>query len=195
MWLHEAMGVRRLFLAVHPPVTELVEIQDFLEDVGFDGAGMKLVSPDKWHITLSFMPAVQTAQAEALHDALVSLAGRTRPLDLVLEGAGFFPGSGASTPTWLGVAGDLDSLSDLAMGCRSAGRRSRTRVESSKKFLPHLTLSRHSPAQHPEVWLQRLEQFRGTPWTVKEIVLVDSTLRGRGHSPVYGVVERYGLAG
>ncbi len=156
---------------------------------------MKLVSPDKWHITLSFMPAVQTAQAEALHDALVSLASSTHPLDLVLQGAGFFTGSAASSPTWLGIAGDLHALDSLAASCRSAGRRSGTRVESSKKFLPHLTLARHSPSEHPDVWLQRLDQFRGTPWTVKELVLVESTLRGHGRPPVYGVVERHALTG
>lgn len=195
MWLHDAMGVRRLFLAVHPPVAQLVELQDFLDDVGFAGAGLKLVTPDKWHITLSFMPGVQLAQAEALHDALIPLAANTRPLDLRLEGAGFFPPTASSTPTWIGVRGDLDSLSTLALGCRSAGRRSGTRVESSKKFRPHLTLARHSPSGHPEVWLQRLDQFRGIPWTVTELLLVESTLRGFGNAPVYDIVESYKLSG
>ncbi len=184
-----------MFLAVLPPVDQLLEVEDFLDDVGFAGSALKLVSPDKWHITLSFMPAVQTSSAEALHDALVSLASSTRPLDLVLKGAGFFPGTAASRPTWLGVAGELDSLDILATDSRSAARRSGTRVESSKSFQPHLTLARHSPAEHPEVWAQRLDQFQGTPWIVQEIVLLESTLRGRGSSPVYGVVKRYALTG
>ena len=156
---------------------------------------IRLINPDKWHITLSFMPAVQTPQAEALHDAMVLLAANTAPFDLVLKGAGSFPRPGAAAPIWIGVEGDVASLHDLAAGCRRAGQRSGARMESPKHFRPHLTLSRRRPPQHGLLWLQRLDQFRGTPWTVAELLVMESTLSGRGIPARYGIVERHALKG
>lgn len=187
------MGDRRLFAAVLPPADQLMELEDFLDTAGISSSGIRVVRPDKWHITLSFMPTVQFPQAETLHDALTALASRTPPLDLVVRGAGLFALS-RSSPIWMGVQGDLAALSLLASGCRAAGHRSGTRVDSSKDFRPHLTVSRRPPPDHGALWIQRLAQFRGTPWTVTEFALLESTL-GHGTPARYHVVERHALTG
>lgn len=172
-----------------------MELEEFLEAVGVRASGIRLVNPDKWHITLSFMPAVHSSQTESLHDALATLATRTPPLDLVLRGAGLFARGSIATPIWTGVEGDLAALADLAAGCRRAAHRSGTRVDSPKRFRPHLTLSRRGPPDHAALWLERLGQFSGTPWTVKDIALVESTLGGRGTPAQHRVMEHYGLTG
>lgn len=184
-----------MFTAVRPPPAQLAELEDFLGTVGFFDAGVGLVHPEKWHITLSFMPAVQTRQLEALHDALVRVASDTAPLELVLRHAGTFARSGTSTPIWMGVEGDLTHLARLASGCRTAGHRSGVRVDSPKHYRPHLTLSRHRPEKHGALWLERLDTFRGTPWTVTELVLVESVLGGHRQPARHGIIERHPLTG
>ncbi len=189
------MGTKRLFVAVAPPAEQVTELEDFVESTGIARAGMKLVNPDKWHITLSFMPAVQTAQMEALHDALSSLTGGTRPLELVLRGAGLFSQPGTSTPIWIGVDGDLQELEDLASRCRRACQRSGARVDSPKRFKPHMTLSRQRPPDHWELWLERLNQFHGTPWKVDRLLMVETTFGGRRSPARHGVVASHALSG
>ncbi|WP_158600594.1 RNA 2',3'-cyclic phosphodiesterase [Tessaracoccus antarcticus] len=184
-----------MFTAVSPPRLQLTELEDFLDASGISSTGLRWVAPDKWHITLSFMPAVEAEQVGALHDALTELATRTPPLDLRLSGAGSFARSGAATPMWIGVDGDLPSFIALAAGSLAACHRSGARVESSQHFRPHLTVSRHRPARHGELWLEKLDAFRGTPWTVSELLLIESTLGGHQQPARYSVVERHPLRG
>ena len=101
MWLHGPMGTRRLFTAVSPPGPQLTELEDFLDSSGIAATGLRLVVPAKWHVTLSFMPAVTSEQFDALQDQLTTLGSRTPPLELVLRGAGTFarPSGSASTGT------------------------------------------------------------------------------------------------
>lgn len=184
-----------MFVALRPPAAQLTALEDFVEAIGIHASGVRLVSPDKWHITLSFMPAVQSGQLEALHDSLVLLAAATPPLELVLREAGSFARAGAATPIWIGVDGDLSALDELAAGCRTAGHRSGIRVDSSKHFRAHLTLSRRRPPEHGARWMDLLDQFRGQPWTVTELFLMESTLGGRGNPALHREVERHTLTG
>lgn len=195
MWLHVSMGTRRMFTAVRPPAAQVAELEDFLDAAGFGAAGVRVVNPAKWHITLSFMPTVEATCVEALHDALLMLGNRMPPLTLVLRGAGTFARAGTATPIWIGVDGGLLEMQQLAAGCRSAGHRSGIRVDSPKHYRPHLTIARHRPVEHGALWMNRLDQFSGTSWTVRELVLIDSILGGRGQPARHSVVHEYPLNG
>lgn len=183
-----------MFAAVRPPADQVVELADFLEAGGITSSGIRVINDAKWHITLAFMPQVQFPRADALHDGLAALCSRTPPLELVLRGAGLFPRPGNSSPIWMGVEGDLSELEQLAAGCRTAGYRAGIRVDSPKHFRPHLTVSRRPPPDHAGLWLERLNQFRGTPWTVSDIVVMESTL-SRGTPARYSIVQRHALTG
>ncbi|MEO7588563.1 MAG: RNA 2',3'-cyclic phosphodiesterase [Arachnia sp.] len=189
------MGTRRLFTAVSPPDPQLTELEDFLDASGIAATGLRLVVPAKWHVTLSFMPAVTSEQFDALQDQLTTLGSRTPPLELVLRGAGTFARSGAATPIWIGVDGDLPALDALAAGSLAACHRSGIRVEASKNFRPHLTVSRHRPADHGELWLEKLDGFRGTPWISTEMLLIESILGGHRQPATYTAVNQYPLTG
>lgn len=184
-----------MFIALRPPVAQLTELEDFLEAVGLEAAGVSVVSPARWHITLSFMPAVEASHHDALHDALVSLAPTSAPMELVLRGAGSFARGGTSAPIWIGVDGDLAALEDLALGCRAAGHRSGARVESPKQYRPHLTLSRRRPPEHGDLWMARLDEFRGTPWLAGEILLIESILGGHRRPVRHTTLGSYRMKG
>ena len=184
-----------MFIALRPPVAQLTELEDFVEGVGLGAAGVSVSSPARWHITLSFMPAVNASQQDALHHALLFLASDTAPIDLVLRGAGSFARAGAATPIWIGVDGDLSSLEGLAAGCRVAAHHSGVRVDSPKHYRPHLTLSRRRPTEHGALWMDRLDRFIGTPWTVEEMLLFESVLGGHRSSVRHTTLCRYRLAG
>ncbi len=190
-----SMGTKRMFVALRPPAELVAELEDFVEATGIARTGVRLVNPAKWHITLSFMPAVQSVLVDALRDELSSLATNTRPLELVLRGAGLFPRPGASTPIWIGVDGDLPGLDNLALRVRAACQRSGARVDSPKRFKPHMTLSRQRPTDHWELWIERLNQFHGSDWLVTEVLLIETTMGGRGHPARHDVVGRHPLSG
>ena len=95
----------------------------------------------KTHLTLRFLGETDDAQCERLDAALTAVVSNHGPLSLALEGAGCFPHCAKPSVLWLGLSGDLESLSELQAQIETAVQRAGFAPET-RPFAPHLTIAR-----------------------------------------------------
>jgi 2'-5' RNA ligase len=92
---------------------------------------------------------------------------------------------------WAGLEGDLRSLTELAGRLAAAARSLRLPVED-RPFRAHLTLGRWRPGDVADGDLmQRLAEYRGPEWPVREVELLESHL---GPKPRYDAVATWPVA-
>jgi 2'-5' RNA ligase len=164
----------RLFVAVIPPEREVAALD---AAIGERDRSLRWVPPRQWHVTLVFCGEVRQSIVEELTSRLERAAARTTPLSLRLDGAGTFPAQPRrARALWVGLDGDVVTLTRLAERCAAAARRCGIAVEE-RKFRPHLTLGRArrgtvDVTEH----VHGLSSYAGSPWQVSSIRLVHSTL-------------------
>lgn len=164
----------RLFVAVIPPEREVTALDTA---VGDRDPSLRWVPPHQWHVTLVFCGEVREAVVPELTSRLARAAARTPPVSLRLDGAGTFPAQARrARALWVGLDGDVVTLTRLAERCAAAARRCGIDVEE-RKFRPHLTLGRArrgtvDATEH----VRALSSYAGSPWQVSSIRLVHSTL-------------------
>lgn len=187
------MTARRLFTAVIPSKSAGLELEDFLDDTGITRMTREAawVKPHRWHITTAFMPKVTHDELEGLEPLLQSVSERTVAFDLRLSAAGVFMNAGRQVPIWIGVDGDTGALGRLAEDSRRAVSRAGIRPESGKNFTPHLTVARKADRIDTSLWVERLDAFQGSPFTVDEFVLVESFTATKDKPPHYDVLAHY----
>jgi 2'-5' RNA ligase len=85
------------------------------------------------------------------------------------------------------VAGDTAPLAALAEGLRERLLAGGLTLDT-RPFRPHLTIARAVQTRRPDAAaaLAALENYTGPPWTVRQVVLVRSTLEpgGARHEPI-----------
>jgi 2'-5' RNA ligase len=182
----------RLFAAVEIPAAERDRLSTHVACCGVDRAGLRLVDPALWHLTVAFFGDFDERLVEPLAERLTRAAGRTAPLEIALAGAGTFPArSDRARVLWVGLTGDTSGLASLAERCRAAGRRVGLDIPGSP-YRPHLTLGR---ARHGQVDLRTevtaLARFHGDIWRASSLALVHSTL---GATVRHEVVQSFAFA-
>jgi len=180
-----APSVGRLFLGV--PVTEAIRsgLRAHLEGEDLPG---RIVSPERWHLTLRFLGDTPPDALERLREALSAedLGGRTT---LAFDRLGAFPRADRASVLWLGVGEGAQALRALAGKAEAAAQRAGFPAEA-RAFAPHLTLARIRPPRDVGPLVERVPPFT-EEMPVDAVVLFRSHL-GRG--PVrYEEMERFPL--
>lgn len=158
----------RLFVAVFPPSEAIAHLKTALSTLD-----IRLSEPERWHLTLAFLGEVPDASpaTAALTEAELN------PVEaLEIRGGGRF-----GTVLWAGIEGDLAALTRLTRSIRRSLRAKRVPPDD-KKFRPHLTLARRTPAGQMAGALAVLRDYEGPSWPAREVVLVRSEL---GPHPSY----------
>jgi len=185
----------RLFVSVEPPADARAALAEALDrrDIG----PARLVSPERWHITLAFLGEVYHDRVLVLGSRLAEVAARAAPLQLGLAGAGVFPSRGRPSVLWVGLTGDIEPLRELAGTVASSLRQAGVRLER-RRFAPHLTVARYrnaaagASATKAAVAVAELSGHSGPRFTVEEIRLMRSHL---GRHPWHEPVGAWRLAG
>ena len=185
----------RMFAAVVPPEDVVEGLEEFLEPRR-EAGDFRWTVPDSWHVTLAFLAEVPERRLEELQERLDRAARRRTPFDLRLGGGGAFPDVAHAKLLYAGVDGDAEAqeeLRRLAIGARAAAGRSGAPADGAR-FRPHVTLARLRRPADVVRWVRLLDTWSSRPWTVREMVLVQSFLgegpRGR---PRYEVVSTHPL--
>ncbi|MGW0731332.1 RNA 2',3'-cyclic phosphodiesterase [Streptomyces sp. NPDC002851] len=185
----------RLFAAVLPPAPAVAELAVITEELRqLPGAErLRWTEPESWHFTLAFMGEVPDDVVPALCERLARAAHRTETFGLGLGGGGRF----GDRALWVGADGHAEELRRLAARSVAAGRRAGLRMAGNHRFTPHLTLARsRRGGLNLRPYVEQLEGFVGTPWTVDVLSLVRSHLPESGvpgEKPRYVEVERWPL--
>ncbi|MBI4664123.1 MAG: RNA 2',3'-cyclic phosphodiesterase, partial [Verrucomicrobia bacterium] len=144
---------------------------------------VRWVSAAQWHLTLKFYGNVNSEQLPGLTDALRVACATTRPFPLSLGGLGCFPSWQKPSVIWIGVGGDLATLTGLQ---NSVEQRTAVFANRSEKrdFHPHLTVGRvkGSPrnARQAAQIIRTQQVLELGKWEVREIELIQSILSPQG---------------
>jgi 2'-5' RNA ligase len=185
----------RLFVGVVPPPKAVDDLDAFL-DVRRSAAPYRWTLPEQWHLTLAFTSAVPERRLDNLVERLGRAAHRRTPFSLAFAGGGAFPNPARAKVLFADVRGDeaaRTELSRLATGARAAAVKAGAEVDGAR-FKAHLTLARLGHPDEVSNWVRLLDAYAGPPWTVGEIVLIESHLgEGPRRRPRYEVLETFPL--
>jgi 2'-5' RNA ligase len=184
-----------LFVAAFPPPAVLADFATHLSNLAVGrprgpGQSVRLVPPERVHLTLTFLgevpddrePAARSAVAAAVTRWAASGSGgrgrddqRRKAPVLRIGGGGRF-GRGRFTTLWAGIRGDMAALNDLVTDLRRELRTARLPFDA-KAHRPHITIARPGdrlPDGDLAADLDALGGYEGPDWFVHAIDLVRS---------------------
>jgi RNA 2',3'-cyclic 3'-phosphodiesterase len=176
----------RCFVALEIPADARERIAaDIDRACGVFPDGLRLIPPQRWHITLAFFGQVPDDRVPELDLQLTRAVEGHGRLRLALSGAGRF-GSGV---LWIGVEGNAELLGSLACDVAQAGARVGAKAEL-RPLRPHVSVGRMRSDGNLRPLVAELSDARGPAWTADEVVLMSSVL---GPSPTYSIEGRWAL--
>lgn len=185
----------RLFLALDLPDEVRESIARAQRSLKATGADVRWVRPGSIHLTLKFLGPVEERLVDGLVRTVEKVAAGSPPLELYPAGAGVFPRPKSPRVVWLGLAGDLEPLIELAKGLNAALEPLGFEPEK-RKFNPHLTLGRVKSGRNRLGLIDQvleLRGFKGPPFTARELILFKSDLHPSG--AVYTALKEFSLNG
>ncbi len=176
----------RLFVALALPEALKAELAGLVGGI----PGAKWVPPANYHMTLRFIGAIESWQADEVDHALATI--RAKPFEVSMHGLGTFEKGGRIASLWVGVERSA-ALSHLQNKVETALQRADIAPER-KRFAPHVTLARTDRAPPDKVigFVQAHNLFRAPPIMIEHFSLFSSQL-GKEHS-VYTQEADYALA-
>ncbi len=183
----------RCFVAVDVPEATrdaIAAAQGRLREAG-PRADVGWVDARKLHLTLKFLGEVPEPTVDVIRDALAVIARRHEPFALAAGGMGGFPSRARPRVLWAGLTDGLREIgllaADVERACVPLGF-----PMDSRPFRGHATIGRvRSPRGISRVLaaMEGLERESFGAWTVREIILYRSHLRGSAGS-VYEPLAR-----
>lgn len=150
--------------------------------------GFRIVSPDKWHLTLAFMPQLLRAEAATLIERCSEILHGQPEFRISVNGFGAFPSTRNPSVVWLRLTSDREVLSlySALASCLP--------VSPGERFHPHITIARRAGRfgrsrghmAFPD------QSFAPIDLTVNFVALFESLLSRRGSS--YHILHRWRLA-
>jgi 2'-5' RNA ligase len=175
----------RTFISIElPPGAKQVMEEVVGELKAAASAPVRWVKPDNVHLTLKFLGNVDSALIPGLVDGVREAAAGLGSFHLAVARLGAFPNPARARVLWMGLEGDLESLSGLQQRIEAATAR-RGFPKDERSFAPHLTLGRVNSASSDQQRLlkdalSRVAMPLDIAFEVSEIVVMRSDLRPGG---------------
>jgi RNA 2',3'-cyclic 3'-phosphodiesterase len=181
----------RLFVAAYPPPAVLDDFRAHVSTLACGapqppGGSLRLVSPERVHLTLTFIGEVPDERLSVVETAVAAGARRwasagtgrdPRKIPRLRIGGGGRFGHGKFTVMWAGLRGDTTALGDLVTDLRQNLRSAKVPYDV-KAYRPHVTVARPGDRLGEEqiaADLAGLSTYEGPEWPVDQINLVQST--------------------
>jgi 2'-5' RNA ligase len=160
------------------------------------GLDVRWVRPANIHLTVVFMGDVDTDRLGAIEAALGPVCRGRSPFRIAAKGTGVFPNRRRPNVIWIGLAGDMEEMSqfrDALQGeLASFGIQKEARI-----FKPHLTLGRfrrgYAPGRELDRALSRFSDLESPACVLKGMTLFRSDLKPDG--PIYTRLKQWALEG
>jgi 2'-5' RNA ligase len=143
------------------------------------------VSPDSVHLTLKFLGNIPVNRVDEIRQAIVHSCEGFTPFAVSLVGLGCFPDARRPRVIWVGVGGDVETLTMLQQSVDSELTRIGFKPEK-RGFTAHLTLARirDRARPHERVELARLvtdaQAVPAVSMDVREVCFIRSDLKPTG---------------
>ena len=177
--------MKRLFVALDLPVDVLTQLQS----VGGGIPGAKWVSPDRMHLTLSFIGEVSNTMLEEISFELSRI--RANVFTIQLEGVDIFSNRKQAHTLWARVSKSSELMSLQARIETSLLQKKL--LPTRRKYIPHVTLARLRRTSHRalEEFLIRYSSLQTPIISVKSFKLYSSHLSRSG--PYHQIEAVYSL--
>ena len=186
----------RMFVALVPPEEAVADLDAFLEPRR-DSGPFRWALAEQFHVTLSFLAAVEDRHLDELVERLERAGARRTSFDTRITGGGAFPDAGRLRVVWAALELDeqgATELDRLATGARAAATRTGITVDG-RRFRPHITIARLARPAEVSNWVRLLDSYAGPSWTADRVRLVASHLgEGMGNRPRYETVTEIALS-
>ena len=142
-----AEDLDRLFVGVPVPPEALAACAALLGPVmaRHGGRGVRWVRTENLHLTLRFLGLLTPSRIDVLGEAVDAAAAGVEPFEVVLAGAGAFPGDRRPRAIWLGIERGAEELGTISRALDGALVRSGMPADD-RPFRPHLTVARTDAA-------------------------------------------------
>jgi len=183
----------RTFIAIELPEpikTALGEIQGELRRTQVDVSWTK---PSNIHLTLKFLGDLDEKRVEVLRKATCQSMTNAKSFALSTGSIGFFPNQKRPRVIWIGLDGDIPTITDLQEkldhDLAAAGF-----PAEDKPFSPHLTIGRFRTSKNLNALVDKISKmnFKAMPFTVNHITIMRSHLNPAG--AIYTPLEKCALA-
>jgi 2'-5' RNA ligase len=186
----------RSFLAFELP-SEIKEIVSHVcQDMRKTPLEVRWVKPENIHLTVVFMGNVRDEHLEPVADAVDEVCRGFGPFEISLLGAGVFSSRRYPRILWIGLAGDLERMSDFRDGLQS-GLMAFGIKQERRRFRPHLTLGRFRKGTRPgsqlDDILSKYKDLTSPVCAVRELAMFKSDLKPGG--AVYSKLKQWPLNG
>ena len=202
----------RLFVALQPPAGALAELESALAPLRSEWPRLRWASPDRWHVTLTFLGEVREEALGELAIRLDRAAARKQPVHALIGRGGAFPSARRARVLCAHIEGEAQALagrraggaqderraggaqndlSALAASVAAASRRAGAAPrDEGRRYRPHLTLARCREPADLSPLVAELAAFAGSAWTAQQIHLIRSYL---GPQPRYETIGSWAL--
>jgi RNA 2',3'-cyclic 3'-phosphodiesterase len=170
----------RLFVAIELPPDVEAELDERVDPLRAALPDLRWVPSSRWHITVEFLGECGPHEAERQRLRWAEKAAAAAPFAVSVSGGGAFPHFWRARVLWAGVDVPTSSWRSLA----------------GPDQQPHVTIARTRATLDLTGLVSSLEVYRGQPWLVDEIALIESFSRSRTErGPRYEPRERFRLGG
>ncbi len=166
--------MKRLFVALDLPNDVLTQLQGIAGGI----PGAKWISPDRIHLTLSFIGEVSHTMLEEINFELSQI--RANVFSIQLEGVDIFANRKQAHTLWARVSKSSELMS---LQARIEAGLVRTKLKPTRrKYVPHVTLARLRSTSHCalEAFLIRNSSLHTPMISVRSFVLYSSHLSRSG---------------
>ena len=165
----------RTFIALPIPENLKEAIQAAISRLSRTNSGVKWVRPESVHITLKFLGSIKEELVEPVSQELDKVALSCPELDLKLSGLGVFPNMRRPRVVWVGLAGDITLLRELADAIDKVGAKFGIQPEK-RPFNAHITLGRLKVPSMVDLDISLVEES----YRAKDVVFYKSELLPTG---------------
>jgi RNA 2',3'-cyclic 3'-phosphodiesterase len=92
----------RCFVSVPVPEEAREHLDEYLETRRMADSSLRWSDPDRWHVTLAFMPDVAEVNLDELGERLEAACARRSPFTMGIRGGGVFGDVFAARVLWAG---------------------------------------------------------------------------------------------
>lgn len=172
----------RTFIAIGLPEFVLQAIAKTQETLRGSGLDIRWVRREGIHLTLKFLGDIDRDDVGKIQAAMEEAAKGISPFTLTGDGVGVFPDFRRPRVIWAGISGDVQALFALQSALESQ-LKGLGFPKEKRHFKGHLTMGRvkdRVDRTKLQESLEGLARFETGSFTVKSVVLFQSTLRPQG---------------
>ena len=176
----------RTFIAIDIKVVK--KIIEILEEIEKCDANIKLLEPEKLHITLKFLGDTEKEKIEDIKKIIKQSIKDIKPFKIKLANTGVFPNKNYIKVLWIGIKNpaELIKISEkINVNLAEIGFN-----VDKRKFSPHLTIARLKSAKNKDKILNILKKYENIEFCefkVNSIKLMKSELTSKG--PIYTTLK------